>query len=74
MNPFYRSAIVAGTIGALVVKAYDDGKTSSPPANVISHMLAVASTASAASAVVVNTITGAIYDTWFGRAPCGRGN
>jgi hypothetical protein len=37
MNPFYRSAIVAGTLGALVVKAYDDGKTNTPPANVVEY-------------------------------------
>jgi hypothetical protein len=39
MNPFYRSAIVAGTIGALVAKAYDDGKTNTPPANVLTSLL-----------------------------------
>jgi hypothetical protein len=71
MNPFYRSAIVIGTLSALVVKAYDDGKTSSPPANVVSQMLAASASSSGATLVVVNTITGAIYDTWFGHSIAG---
>jgi len=29
MNPFYVPAIILGTASALVLKAYDDGKTSS---------------------------------------------
>jgi hypothetical protein len=53
--------------GALVVKAYDDGKTNTPPANVLSSLLNAGSTTSTATVVVVNTITGAIYDTWLGR-------
>jgi hypothetical protein len=74
MNPFYRSAIAATTLGALVVKAYDDGKTSSPPANVIGAMLSVGSSATTSSIVIstatiaiANTITGAVYETWFGQ-------
>lgn len=74
MNPFYRSAIAAGTLRALVVKAYDDGKTSSPPANVVSHMLAASSTSTTATLVVVNMITGALYDTWLGRPSAGDAN
>jgi hypothetical protein len=36
MNPFYIHAIWLGTLGSLVVAAHDQGKTSRPPANVIS--------------------------------------
>jgi hypothetical protein len=68
MNPFYRSAIVFGILGALAVRAYDDGKTRSPPANVVGHMLSDAAGSSAAALVVANTITGAMYDTWLGRS------
>jgi hypothetical protein len=66
MNPFYRSAVVFSTLGALVVKAYDDGKTSLPPANVFTMLVTAGSTTSIATVVVVNAITGAIYDTWLG--------
>jgi hypothetical protein len=66
MNPCYRSAIVAGTLGALVVTC-DDGKMSSPPANVLATLLNAGSTTSVATVVVVNTIGGAIYDTWIDR-------
>jgi hypothetical protein len=67
MNPYYRSAIVFATLGGLAVKAYDDGETSSPPANVVGQMLAATTSSTTATIVVANTITGAIYDTWFGR-------
>jgi hypothetical protein len=73
MNPFYRSAVVFGTLGALAVKAYDDGKTKTPPASVVGQLLSVNAASSStvnmsstATIVVVNTITGALYDTWFG--------
>jgi hypothetical protein len=62
---------VFGTLGALAVKAYDDGKTKSPPANVVGQMLAATTSSAAASVVVANTITGAFYDTWFGRSFAG---
>jgi hypothetical protein len=78
MNPFFPAAVVLGTLGALAVKTYDQGKTSSPPASVVGQMLSVgaaSSTAaiatSSAAIVVANTITGAIYDTWFGRSFAG---
>ena len=64
MNPFYRSAIVFGTLGALAVKAYDGSKASLPPANVVSQLLAVSTSSVTATMVVANTITGAICDTW----------
>ena len=75
MNPFYVPAIILGTASALVLKAYDDGKTSSPPANIIGQMLTatIASTTATATAtlVVVDTIIGAVYDTQFGRTLAG---
>jgi hypothetical protein len=71
VNPFYTNAVIAVTVSALVVKAYDEGKTSAPPANVIGQMLVAASTAGTATVVVANTISGAIYDTWLGHRRTG---
>jgi hypothetical protein len=66
MNPFYRSAVVFSTLGALVVKAYDDGKTNTPPANVVGQMLTATASSTTSIIVVANTITGAVHDTWLG--------
>jgi hypothetical protein len=78
MNPIYRTVIVCGTLGALAVKAYDEGKTSAPPANVVGQMLSVTAVSTAsvvssstATVVVANTITGAIHDTRFGHSVAG---
>jgi hypothetical protein len=71
VNPFYANAVIAVTVSALVLKAYDAGKTSSPPANVIGQMLTAAVPSTTASVVVVNTISGAIYDTWLGHRRAG---
>jgi hypothetical protein len=78
MNPFYPPAIVLCALSALAVKAYDQGKTGSPPASVVGQMLAVSAASSTvaimsstAAIVVANTITGAIYDTWLGRSFAG---
>jgi hypothetical protein len=71
MNPFYLAVIVGTTLSGLVVKAYDNGKTNTPPANVVASMLTAGSTATIAAAVVANAINGALYDTMLGRTPAG---
>jgi hypothetical protein len=71
VNPYYVSAIVAGTVGALVVATYDEGRSRTPPANAINQLLAVTTASSTATIVVVNTVTGALY-TRGQAAPHGR--
>jgi hypothetical protein len=72
MNPFWPPVVVLGTLAAIAVKSYDDGKTKTPHHNVVSQLLSVNASSSAtfvsstAAIVVVNMITGALYDTELG--------
>jgi hypothetical protein len=66
MHPFY-PVFWTLTATSLVVKAYDDGKTRTPPANVVSAMLNATITSSTVGGpAMTNAITGEIYRTRLG--------
>jgi hypothetical protein len=67
MNPFFFPALCAATFANLVVNAYDQGKTDTPPTNAVGHMV-LASVASSTATVVVSTVVvhsilDAVYQT-----------
>ncbi len=65
MNPL--PPAVSLLVASNLFVAHSDGKTDTPPDTVVGQILIVSSTATTTiHSVVVNAITGAVYDTRFG--------
>ena len=71
MNPFLVPTIATITIASMVVAACDEGRSRTPPANVVGHMMLAATSGTAANTIVgtmvVNTILNQVYDTTVSR-------
>ena len=67
MNPLFRSSVGLLTLSSFVVGAHDGGKTQTPPASVVGHLLVnvTVSTSSVLQGVPVipNAVTGKMHDT-----------